>query len=77
MMPGVPPSGPFGPSGLVEPPSGRITLWQGEDGRWLALMSMGTLRSTVIRPTRDEARAACLAFWREHTSEGREACGSG
>jgi len=47
------------------------TGWNNADGRWLALLKYGSLRMPVIRDTYDEAHAAAVKFWREHTAVGR------
>ena len=48
-----------------------ISMWNNADGRWLALLKYGSLRMPVIRDTHDDAHAAAVKFWREHTAAGR------
>ena len=61
---------PTGPK--AAPVSGAdISMWNNADGRWLALLKYGSLRMPVIRDTHDEAHAAAVKFWRDHTAAGR------
>ena len=54
-------------------PAQDITMWNSPDGQWLALLKYNGVFTHVIRDTREEAHAACVKFWREHTREGRNA----
>ncbi len=47
-------------------PAPDITMWNNADGRWMAHLSYNPL----IRDTYDEAHAAAVKFWREHTAAG-------
>ena len=67
---------PTGPKPKAAPVSGAdIFMWNNADGRWLALLKYGSLRTPVIRDTYDEAHAAAVKFWREHTAAGRAVAG--
>ena len=67
---------PTGPKPKAAPVSGAdISMWNNADGRWLALLKYGSLRMPVIRDTYDEAHAAAVKFWREHTAAGRAVAG--
>jgi hypothetical protein len=64
---------PAAPAPRPVAPAPRITMWHGEDGRWMAHLYCNGVYSHSIRDTREEAHAACVKFWREHTREGRNA----
>ena len=54
-------------------PAQDITMWNSPDGQWLALLKYNGVFTHVIRDDHDEAYAADVKFWREHTAQGRNA----
>ena len=64
---------PTGPRPAPSKPAPDISMWNNADGRWLALLKYGTMIMPVIRDDHDEAHAAAVKFWREHTAAGRAA----
>jgi len=58
---------------MPAPHAPDITMWNNADGRWMAHLSYNGVYSHSIRDTHDEAHAAAVKFWREHTKEGQAA----
>jgi len=54
-------------------PAQDITMWNSPDGQWMALLKYNGVFTHVIRDDHDEAHAAAVKFWREHTAQGRNA----
>jgi hypothetical protein len=62
---------PTTPASAARERSGHIHVEQ----RGWTLLKYGSLRMPVIRDTHDEAHAAAVKFWRDHTAAGRGAAG--
>jgi hypothetical protein len=49
-----------------------ISMWNSPDGQWLALLKYNGVFTHTIRDDHDEAQAAAVKFWREHTAQGKD-----